>query len=111
MEAREVIELINKEIERICLSLPERGRRLVILEYVLTQEMLDALLTNAEFKKQMEKGNPNIGGIPITIGEKFEIKYYQAPKQRKHFRMEKIRGKNIVNKLTETKEEMDTKSF
>lgn len=106
MKPTDVLEILNREIEKICSSLPEHGRRLVILEYILPEEMFEALLENLEFKAEVERGNPNLGGIPVRLGSDLEIRYYQAPKQRKYFRMEKKRGKLLV-----TKEEMESESF
>jgi len=66
-------------------------------------------MKNLEFKVEAEKGNPNLGGIPVKIienSDKIRIDCYQEEKQRKYFRKEIIRKKKYAEK-----ESMVSQSF
>jgi len=85
MKKEEIISLLYHETETIKASLPDMGRRFEVLGYIITQDMWDCLMLDKEFADSFYKGNPNIGGITVQIGDKVEVKYIQHQKGQKWF--------------------------
>lgn len=79
----QIIQTIFKEVEKTRLSLPDRGRRMEIQAYILPKEWISLLSTDEVFKMVLDRGMPNLGGIPIYEGKEFKIIYIQKEKQRK----------------------------
>lgn len=99
MKPEDVLKKINEEIERIKENLPEKGRRFEALAYRLPKEYYNVLLQNLEFKRSVEKGHPNIGGIPVILSKEFKIDYFQGEKQRKYFKHSRLRKKYEQKKM------------
>lgn len=94
MKPEDILNLINAKVEEIKSSLPDNGRRLELQCFILTKEQWNVLLTIEEFKNEAERGNANLGGIPIKCDsnlKELEIKYVQGAKQRKYFRLRRSR--------------------
>ena len=95
MNSEEVLRIINTEIERIKSILPEKGRRLEIIEYHLPKDLYNKLMENEEFKELALQGKANLGGIPIIPSSEFKIVYRQMEKQRKYFRKKERKKKKL----------------
>lgn len=93
MEPIDVILKLEERIQKIKESLPEEGRRLLVKAYYLPQAHWDALRKNDDFAKAVEKGNPNLGGIPVKLNSDLDIPkiiYKQEEKKPKFYRAEKV---------------------
>jgi hypothetical protein len=93
----EILSKINEEIHRIELTLPENGRRLEVLEIIVSKEYFDILLQDEVFVETSFTGKQNLGGIPVTLGDKFKIIYTQGDKKRRPWARRKVEWQNLEN--------------
>lgn len=94
MKPEDILNQINAKIEEIKGSLPDKGRRLELKCFILPEEQWNVLLKNEDFKNEAERGNANLGGIPIKCDsnlKELSIEYVQGEKQRKYFRLRRSR--------------------
>lgn len=91
MEPKEIVDLIEKKIDKIKNNLPEKGRRLKIKTYLLPSEYFEILMKDEEFAREAKKGNANLGGIPVKKLPKLKniiVDCFQEEKQYKYFKVE-----------------------
>ena len=94
MRPEDILNLINTKIEEIKSQLPDKGRRLELKCFILTEEQWNVLLKIEDFKNEAERGNANLGGIPIKCDsnlKELDVEYVQGEKQRKYFRLKRSR--------------------
>lgn len=98
MRPEDILNLINAKSEEIKRTLSDKGRRLELTCIILTKEQWNVLQRNLDFKCEAERGNANLGGIPIKFNPnltKMEIEFIQTEKQRKYFRLKRTRKHDV----------------